>query len=95
MDYTKHRVIEPRGIRDAVDLGNHIHCLEIEIELVPLVPCLRDNYAYLLHDVNTGTMGVVDPSEAALIIDVLSQNHDHTGGNTELKERYGAKAMRC
>ncbi|KAJ1379620.1 Thiolase-like [Sesbania bispinosa] len=38
MDYTKHRVIEPRGIRDVVDLGNHIHCLEIAIELVPLVP---------------------------------------------------------
>ncbi|KAJ1384281.1 hypothetical protein SESBI_42675 [Sesbania bispinosa] len=27
MDYTKHRIIEPRGIRDAVDLGHHIHCL--------------------------------------------------------------------
>ncbi|KAJ1378320.1 Thiolase-like [Sesbania bispinosa] len=38
MDYTKHRVIEPLGIRDAMDLGHHIHCLEIEIELVPLVP---------------------------------------------------------
>ena len=28
------------------------------------VPCLRDNYAYLLHDVDTGTVGVVDPSKA-------------------------------
>lgn len=49
-------------------------------------------------------MGVVDPSEAAPIIDALSKknlnltyilnthhHHDHTGGNAELKERYGAK----
>ena len=68
------------------------------------VPCLRDNYAYLLHDVDTGTVGVVDPSEAAPVINVLkrrnqnltyilnTQHHyDHTGGNMELKARYGAK----
>ncbi|KAH1224680.1 putative hydroxyacylglutathione hydrolase 2, chloroplastic [Glycine max] len=73
---------------------------------IELVPCLRDNYAYLLHDVDTGTVGVVDPSEAAPIIDALSKkdlnltyimntNHhpDHTGGNAELKERYGAKVI--
>ncbi|MBA0764569.1 hypothetical protein Gotri_013909, partial [Gossypium trilobum] len=68
------------------------------------VPCLRDNYAYLLHDVDTGTVGVVDPSIAMPIIDALSRknwnltyilnthhHHDHTGGNAELKARYGAK----
>lgn len=68
------------------------------------VPCLRDNYAYLLHDVDTGTVGVVDPSEAVPIIDALRRknrnltyilnthhHNDHTGGNAELKERYGAK----
>ncbi|KAL1324040.1 hypothetical protein HN51_034231 [Arachis hypogaea] len=73
---------------------------------IELVPCLGDNYAYLLHDTDTGTVGVVDPSEAAPIIDVLSKkdrnltyilnthyHHDHTGGNTELKERYGAKVI--
>ncbi|KAF7805336.1 putative hydroxyacylglutathione hydrolase 2, chloroplastic isoform X1 [Senna tora] len=70
------------------------------------VPCLRDNYAYLLHDVDTGTVGVVDPSEAVPIIDALSRknrnltyilnthhHHDHTGGNAELKARYGAKVI--
>ncbi|XP_061357550.1 probable hydroxyacylglutathione hydrolase 2, chloroplastic isoform X2 [Gastrolobium bilobum] len=73
---------------------------------IELVPCLRDNYAYLLHDLDTGTVGVVDPSEAAPIIDALSKknrnltyilnthhHHDHTGGNAELKERYGAKVI--
>ena len=72
------------------------------------VPCLRDNYAYLLHDVDTGTVGVVDPSEAVPVIDALSKRNrnltyilnthhhfDHTGGNAELKERYGAKVWFC
>ncbi|XP_039001876.1 hydroxyacylglutathione hydrolase 1, mitochondrial-like isoform X2 [Hibiscus syriacus] len=73
---------------------------------VELVPCLQDNYAYLLHDVDTGTVGVVDPSEAVPIIDALSRKNwdltyilnthhhqDHTGGNAELKARYGAKVI--
>ncbi|KAK8483552.1 hypothetical protein V6N12_076221 [Hibiscus sabdariffa] len=77
--------------------------LSLQIELVP---CLQDNYAYLLHDVDTGTVGVVDPSEAVPIIDALSRKNwnltyilnthhhqDHTGGNAELKARYGAKVI--
>ncbi|KAJ9178520.1 hypothetical protein P3X46_010398 [Hevea brasiliensis] len=73
---------------------------------IELVPCLRDNYAYLLHDVDTGTVGVVDPSESVPIIDALSRknqnltyilnthhHHDHTGGNEQLKARYGAKVI--
>ncbi|WVZ01094.1 hypothetical protein V8G54_027163 [Vigna mungo] len=73
---------------------------------IELVPCLKDNYAYLLYDVDTGTVGVVDPSEAVPVIDVLSRknrnltyilnthhHHDHTGGNVELKAKYGAKLL--
>ncbi|KAH8484322.1 hypothetical protein H0E87_028678 [Populus deltoides] len=73
---------------------------------IELVPCLKDNYAYLLHDVDTGTVGVIDPSEAAPVIDALSRknrnltyilnthhHYDHTGGNEELKARYGAKVI--
>ncbi|KAK7272006.1 hypothetical protein RJT34_28330 [Clitoria ternatea] len=73
---------------------------------IELIPCLKDNYAYLLHDVDTGTVGVVDPSEAVPVIDALSRknrnlnyilnthhHHDHTGGNVELKARYGAKVI--
>ncbi|KAJ9701603.1 hypothetical protein PVL29_006820 [Vitis rotundifolia] len=73
---------------------------------IELVPCLKDNYAYLLHDVDTGTVGVVDPSEAVPVIDALSRknrnltyilnthhHYDHTGGNAELKARYGAKVI--
>ncbi|CAA2959841.1 probable hydroxyacylglutathione hydrolase 2, chloroplastic [Olea europaea subsp. europaea] len=73
---------------------------------IELVPCLRDNYVYILHDEDTGTVGLVDPSEAAPVIDVLDRrkwnlnyilnthhHHDHTDGNMELKERYGAKVI--
>ncbi|KAJ6420539.1 hypothetical protein OIU84_027973 [Salix udensis] len=73
---------------------------------IEMVPCLNDNYAYLLHDVDTGTVGVIDPSEATPVIDALSRknrnltyilnthhHHHHTGGNEELKARYGAKVI--
>ncbi|KAI3973311.1 hypothetical protein MKX01_020686 [Papaver californicum] len=73
---------------------------------IELVPCLKDNYVYLLHDIGTGTVGVVDPSEAMPVIDALNRTNrnltyilnthhhfDHTGGNLELKERYGAKVI--
>jgi glyoxylase-like metal-dependent hydrolase (beta-lactamase superfamily II) len=54
--------------------------------------------------VDTGTVGVVDPSEAMPIINALEKrnqnltyilnthhHYDHTGGNLELKAKYGAK----
>ncbi|XP_047336743.1 hydroxyacylglutathione hydrolase 2, mitochondrial-like isoform X2 [Impatiens glandulifera] len=89
------------GVNHFCSVTNMSSTLEIE-----LIPCLRDNYAYLLHDVHTGTVGVVDPSEASPVIDALSRknrnlnyilnthhHYDHTGGNLELKEYYGAKVI--
>lgn len=68
----------------------------LHIELVPL---LKDNYAYLLHDRATGATAVVDPSEAKPVLavarargwritHVLATHHhwDHTGGNLEIKQ---------
>ena len=68
----------------------------MQIELVPL---LKDNYAYLLHDPATEATAVVDPSEAKPVLaaarargwritHVLSTHHhwDHTGGNLEIKQ---------
>jgi hydroxyacylglutathione hydrolase len=76
---------------------------ELEIELVP---CLRDNYAYLIHDAKSGLCAVVDPSEPAPVkraleakgwrlTHVLNTHHhfDHTGGNAALKETYGAEVV--
>jgi hydroxyacylglutathione hydrolase len=64
------------------------------------VPCLKDNYAYLVICEQTGTAGVVDPSEyepvaaAALkeglkLEAILNTHHhwDHVGGNKELVSR--------
>ncbi|HUI18859.1 MAG TPA: hydroxyacylglutathione hydrolase [Alphaproteobacteria bacterium] len=70
---------------------------------IALVPCLKDNYAYLLRDPATGAVGVVDPSEAApveaalsargwTLTHILNTHHhwDHTGGNPALKAATGA-----
>lgn len=69
---------------------------------IDLIPCLSDNYAYLLQD-GEGAVGVVDPSEpgpvqAALdarglkLTHIFNTHHhfDHTGGNLDLKATYGA-----
>lgn len=68
---------------------------------VQLVPCLKDNYAYLVTDAGQGVYAVVDPSEPEPVIKALGErklthilnthhHFDHTGGNMALKEKYGA-----
>ena len=69
---------------------------------VVTVPCLSDNYAYLLVAEGSNRAVVVDPSEAAPVIAaiereglelvaILNTHHhwDHVGGNVELRKRYG------
>jgi hydroxyacylglutathione hydrolase len=73
---------------------------------IELVPCLRDNYAYLVRDAGEGICAVVDPSEAAPVREalaargwrlthILNTHHhpDHTGGNARLKEEFGAEVI--
>ena len=75
------------------------------MEITP-IPCLTDNYAYIISDNNSKTIGVVDPSEAKPIISYLKgkklklnyvlnthHHHDHIGGNLELKKTYNAKII--
>ena len=75
--------------------------MEIEI-----IPCLNDNYSYLIFDRDKKIACVVDPSEAKPIIDVIERNkidlkyilnthhhYDHVGGNKELKEKYNSKIV--
>ena len=31
--------------------------------IVEIIPCLSDNYSYLIHEKETGTISIVDPSE--------------------------------
>ena len=41
--------------------------------IVTPIPCLNDNYAYILEDNNSKLIGVVDPSEASPIISFLKK----------------------
>jgi hydroxyacylglutathione hydrolase len=68
------------------------------------VPCLQDNYAYLVH---LGAMtAVIDPAEAEpvaaamkargwTLTHILNTHHhwDHSGGNRELKAAFGAEVV--
>ena len=70
------------------------------------IPCLTDNYAYIINDVNSKIVGVIEQSEAAPVIAflekqnlklnyILNTHHhfDHIGGNIELKKKYNAKVV--
>ena len=67
------------------------------------VPCLQDNYAYLVHDAETGATAVIDAPEVAPIraaldahgwrlTDILltHHHHDHVGGVADLRAATGA-----
>ncbi|TVQ33040.1 MAG: hydroxyacylglutathione hydrolase [Geminicoccaceae bacterium] len=73
---------------------------------IELIPVLRDNYAYLLFEPETGTTGVVDPGDAAPVLAALEQrgrrldwvlithhHGDHTAGLLDLKRVTGCKAV--
>ena len=75
------------------------------MQIIP-IPCLTDNYAYIINDNISKIVGVVDPSEATPVITflkkrnlqlnyILNTHHhfDHIGGNLELKKMYNAKIV--
>ena len=73
---------------------------------IQIIPCLQDNYSYLIIDEKNNIACVIDPSEADPIIKYLEENniklkfilnthhhYDHVGGNQKLKEKYGASVV--
>ena len=73
---------------------------------IDIIPCLQDNYSFVVHDTETGTVAVIDPSEFKPIdnfiekkfkkIDYILNTHhhfDHTGGNLDLKKKYNSKVI--
>ena len=73
---------------------------------IKIIPCLQDNYSYLIIDEEKNTACVIDPSEPDPIIEYLENNkiklqfilnthhhYDHVGGNKKLKEKYGASVV--
>ena len=75
---------------------------------IEIIPCLNDNYSYLLCDGDTNTVAIIDPSDfnpCDKIINkkynkldyILNTHHhfDHIGGNKKLKEKYKSKVLGC
>ena len=73
---------------------------------INIISCLQDNYSFVIHDTETNTVAVVDPSEFLPIdsfidkklkkIDYIFNTHhhfDHTGGNLDLKKKYNLKII--
>ena len=73
---------------------------------IEIIPCLQDNYSYVIIDEKKNIACVVDPSEANPIIKFLESkkinlkfilnthhHYDHVGGNFELKKKYGASVI--
>ncbi len=68
---------------------------------IEIIPCLQDNYSYLIIDESNNYACVIDPSESLPIIKylenkniklkyILNTHHhfDHIGGNEDLKKRF-------
>ncbi len=73
---------------------------------VKIIPCLNDNYSYLIFDRSNKNACVIDPSESKPVIKAIEENkvklkyilnthhhYDHVGGNKELKEKYDSKII--
>ena len=69
---------------------------------IEIIPCLQDNYSYLIIDESNNFACVVDPSVSEPIINFLKNkniklkyilnthhHYDHIGGNQELKKNMG------
>ena len=73
---------------------------------IEIIPCLQDNYSYLIIDESNNYACVIDPIESGPIIDfientniklkyILNTHHhfDHIGGNKELKKKFGSSVL--
>jgi hydroxyacylglutathione hydrolase len=73
---------------------------------IKIIPCLQDNYSYLIIDEKKNIACVIDPADADPIIEYLDDSkielkfilnthhhYDHVGGNKQLKEKYGATVI--
>ena len=68
---------------------------------IEIIPCLNDNYSYLIHDEHLDIVAIIDPSEFEPCNKTIDKNYkrldfilnthhhyDHVGGNIELKKKY-------
>ena len=82
--------------------GEHGRMVMPGLTVVP-VPVLRDNYAWLIHDEESGETAVVDPSVGPPVLEAVAArgwglnqvlnthwHPDHTGGNQAIHDAVGA-----
>ena len=73
---------------------------------IEIIPCLNDNYSYLLYDQISNTVAIIDPSEFLQCDQLINKNYkkldfilnthhhyDHVGGNEELKKKYNSTVL--
>ena len=72
---------------------------------IEIISCLSDNYSYLIHDEESNTVAIIDPSEFETCdkiikkynkLDFILNTHhhaDHVNGNLELKKKYNSKIL--
>ena len=73
---------------------------------IEIIPCLNDNYSYLIHEEKTNTVAIIDPSEFEPCNEVIENkykkldyilnthhHYDHVGGNEKLKKKYGSTIL--
>ena len=72
---------------------------------IEIIPCLSDNFSYLIHDKESDKVLIVDPAEYKACDNVikkykkldfiLNTHHhaDHVDGNLELKKKYNSKIL--
>jgi len=73
--------------------------------IIDIIPCLSDNYSYLIYEKETNIVSIVDPSEFNACDEaikkykkldfILNTHHhaDHVGGNLKLKKKYNSKIL--
>ena len=72
---------------------------------IEIIPCLSDNYSYLIYEKKSNTVSIVDPAEFEACdkvinkykkLDFILNTHhhvDHVGANLELKKKYRSKIL--
>ena len=73
---------------------------------IKIIPCLNDNYSYLIYDEILKKVAIIDPSEFETCDKSIKKNYekldfilnthhhyDHIGGNEELKKKYNATVL--
>ena len=73
---------------------------------IEIISCLNDNYSYLIHEEETNTVSIIDPSEFEPCDEVIKNrykkldfilnthhHYDHVGGNEKLKKKYNSSIL--